>query len=912
MRLLKGKEEINGNTLTERFNPWLLFFIFFNIILLISLVNAELNIKIGNEESFEGNVSLKSFMGGFVPYLGALYNVNLGIYNITADWGYMKINWSSIQNIPAGFQSKAGGGPYLYNNSNTIYLNETELNATISNLDTNTHAGTSGPYLYNDSTTIYFNSTLLNLTINQTLDDFSISFNQTRTVCKEGSCDYNTIQAAINSITDASSSRRYVVLVYPGVYTETVVGKDWVSLKGMGTFEEAEIKGSTGPLYAFPDNGGGVQNFKFTLTPTTNNQEVIDIPASRTQDRAAIINNKINVTFSTLNIRAIVFDINGGNIRYENNIIVYNATGSSTINARTHTIFDADGVTTVDVINNKIDIDFSDVNDNVNVYDDGTVTGADTHIIENIIYVTSNNATFGGIVRAINYVGTIEDLYLISNHIELTSSGTGTSQAFRTNSAGGGATIKSIGNNIQVLNFTNNYWASVAAGDNITSHFDTIEADGGWIGAGGMDYVSSFEPGYLSLTGNLTVKNISADFGNFTDLYVSNSTLRIGNVTISSRVVNNRTYLNIPGTYINTTAFIGDGGFLTNISFEGGNITTNGSINAAVFNGGDFYGELAVFDNITADNLTAELILVQNITGNNATFLIILVNNLTADNVTADNFYGGNFTGDWGFMKINWSDIQNIPAGFINTEKAGGGPYLYNDSISISLNGTILNQTINQSILSQTNGTFVPYVNGINNLVLTGYNITAEFLFGIVNWSQIANVPTFLTGLTNNPYLYLNGTRVGFNETKLNATISDLNVDTDTHVNASGPYLYNNTNTIFFNETRLNATIEDLAVVGPYNQTVRVVVSGGAGTNTTATIQYEINEIIVEPPGSSPYRFRAAEYVAGTIIDEDRQAHVGTWDIFKSYLIDGKTVQSNVTGADGVYNVTIKYLGQFE
>jgi len=42
-----------------------------------------------------------------------------------------------------------------------------------------------------------------------------------------------TIQAAINSITDASASKRYAVLVYPGTYTEQITMKAYVDLVGM-------------------------------------------------------------------------------------------------------------------------------------------------------------------------------------------------------------------------------------------------------------------------------------------------------------------------------------------------------------------------------------------------------------------------------------------------------------------------------------------------------------------------------------------------------------------------------------------------------------------------------------------------------------------------------------------------------
>lgn len=54
-------------------------------------------------------------------------------------------------------------------------------------------------------------------------------FGQIRVVGKDG-CKYSTIQSAIDSITDASSSKPYSVLVLPGVYTENVTTKPYVSV----------------------------------------------------------------------------------------------------------------------------------------------------------------------------------------------------------------------------------------------------------------------------------------------------------------------------------------------------------------------------------------------------------------------------------------------------------------------------------------------------------------------------------------------------------------------------------------------------------------------------------------------------------------------------------------------------------
>jgi len=57
---------------------------------------------------------------------------------------------------------------------------------------------------------------------------------QVVTVAKDGTGMYTSIQEAIDSITDSSPTKPYVVLVYPGVYEETVsISKSYISLIGV-------------------------------------------------------------------------------------------------------------------------------------------------------------------------------------------------------------------------------------------------------------------------------------------------------------------------------------------------------------------------------------------------------------------------------------------------------------------------------------------------------------------------------------------------------------------------------------------------------------------------------------------------------------------------------------------------------
>jgi len=108
---------------------------------------------------------------------------------ITAGWLNGPVSWRNLTDYPSACPAgyfvsaindsitctlattsgvTAGNGPYLYNDSSSITLNETVLNTTIdARIPAAAGSSKTGvlPYLFNDSTFMYFNDTMLNLTI---------------------------------------------------------------------------------------------------------------------------------------------------------------------------------------------------------------------------------------------------------------------------------------------------------------------------------------------------------------------------------------------------------------------------------------------------------------------------------------------------------------------------------------------------------------------------------------------------------------------------------------------------------------------------------------------------------------------------------------------------------------------------
>lgn len=125
---------------------------------------------------------------------------------------------------------------------------------------------------------------------------------QTRVVAKSGG-DFTSIQAAIDSITDASESKPWVIRVAPGVYTEKVTLKPWISLEGMSP--QAVIVRWTGG-----DGGGLSTNAHATLTPAENTEvRNLTVESDGTGKEAALA---IGIESSTVTLSGVTARAWGG------------------------------------------------------------------------------------------------------------------------------------------------------------------------------------------------------------------------------------------------------------------------------------------------------------------------------------------------------------------------------------------------------------------------------------------------------------------------------------------------------------------------------------------------------------------------------------------------------------------------
>jgi len=78
---------------------------------------------------------------------------------------------------------------------------------------------------------------------------------------------YGTIQAAINSITNASASNPYIVKVMPGIYNETVTMKAFVTVEGSGP-DATTITAAASPTVTVANNSA-IRNVKIMNTASS-------------------------------------------------------------------------------------------------------------------------------------------------------------------------------------------------------------------------------------------------------------------------------------------------------------------------------------------------------------------------------------------------------------------------------------------------------------------------------------------------------------------------------------------------------------------------------------------------------------------------------------------------------------------
>jgi len=226
-------------------------------------------------------------------------------------------------------------------------------------------------------------------------------YQQTVTVAKSGG-DYTSVQSAIDSITDASISKRYSILVHPGDYAENITMKSYVDLIGVSA-STCRITPTTGTAINF---GSTISNLveigiEQNLGSAIANTDMILVTGGSHILRGCFISQE--KSGGDFTIRAI--HITGGLTIITNSIIQYNITGG-TGGALLQSAIRTAGSALFYLLHCNIDIDNSDTNDILVGFENGGETTATYQLHDNIVNVNnSGNGITAGLYLYDSSVG---------------------------------------------------------------------------------------------------------------------------------------------------------------------------------------------------------------------------------------------------------------------------------------------------------------------------------------------------------------------------------------------------------------------------------------------------------------------------------------------------------------------------
>ncbi len=315
---------------------------------------------------------------------------------------------------------------------------------------------------------------------------------QVVTVAKSGA-DYTTIQGAIDSITDNATGKRYVVLIYPGTYTENVTMEEYVSLVGLD-HESTRITSASGTTLTAPPgtSDAGLYNLAILSTPTADGAICFVMTAGEIDAYDCYF----KMTSTNNGVEGNIVAQSGGELEFNACAFKYNLDGSSA-GAATHSTIGISGNSEYHLYACELDVDVDDVDDTIVGINEVAASTNEGVVKGCIMHLDANHAAYSGTAGMLYFHGAGVHKTMEDNHVGTYSAGNGTAYGAYMDTSAGGGEIHSTGNRIHVTGFANNYGANVAAGDTWVSHFDDVVAALGTTGAGTFTTVQSPADGVL-------------------------------------------------------------------------------------------------------------------------------------------------------------------------------------------------------------------------------------------------------------------------------------------------------------------------------------------------------------------------------------------------------------------------------
>ena len=309
---------------------------------------------------------------------------------------------------------------------------------------------------------------------------------------------FNSIQAAIDSITVENDEDYWVVEVYPGTYVEDIYLKDNVSLVGV-SYDTCIIEGRIFWTAASGCSEGywsGIQNIAIYGFPEGEEDYVLINVDAGYHD---IVNCYTWV--ESTDCGAMTATVSGGGLysyvtQFEQ--VAYGESGGGGYG-----------------IIRLLEGEYKSYSDNVIFYSEDSYNliaiynalGADSTLnLSNVsIWADVNNATYSGVFIGFK-IGGESTHHINASRLRITGTGAGTAYGYYSLTATSGCTLHSSSNHIHVEDFEYNYFAHVGDNSEIYSHFDDVKALSGRTGeTTNFKMVQSETPGKLRITGGIEV-----------------------------------------------------------------------------------------------------------------------------------------------------------------------------------------------------------------------------------------------------------------------------------------------------------------------------------------------------------------------------------------------------------------------
>lgn len=439
-------------------------------------------------------------------YAVASADITISIWD-SISGGNMLYNYTFVGGIANGTWNIMLGeapGPNLTLDYNTIYYKDYAVNG--EDVDFKDNSGNTIERRIFQSPLGNVSWGYLNNVPEQFLDgiDGGSSYHNIVTVDKDGNGNYTTIQDAIDSITDANSTNRYVIEIYPGIYNENIITKSYVSLKGMGAWaRDVQITSSTSPVIDMQGLDTTLDKIYIYSAPSLSDQTECVVKAV---DGSKFIFDSI-IQVEPSNSIACGLEFGNNTLAFlQRSALYYIATGTTVGANNIDAIKISSGISTYYIQQNFIKMyNFNDVDDNFNVIEeigsgqsDGVIANNDIQEKNYVGGITGEHTIFRS-----NFTSYLtEGKHFTANifHIDSLGSG-GNGHIFNLDTPITGIDIFSSNNHYRVTGFDDNEFAHLSTDNLLSSNFDDIDAVESVVGNGTYEYVNSPSPGNLQISG---------------------------------------------------------------------------------------------------------------------------------------------------------------------------------------------------------------------------------------------------------------------------------------------------------------------------------------------------------------------------------------------------------------------------